>query len=107
MQFKSLAVPALSRLQPTCMKPKQDVKAEDAYIDVQFEGEDDSYNPLTFSKAKKWTVVFVIAQGSFCVTCCSSLVTVTYDAIMERFAASRLVVTLGLTLFVAYVGTIE
>lgn len=86
------------------MKSKQDVTTDEAYKDVQFD-EDDSFNPLTgFSKTRKWTIVLVIAQGSFCVTCCSSLVTVTYEAIMERFSASRLVVTLGLTLFVAGLG---
>jgi len=101
------------------MPSKEKVEAQQDYIDVQFDGEDDLFNPLHFSKGKKWAIVIIISNGSFCATFCSSVcsrwkespelnslpmyqvVTACYAQMEERFSSSRLVVTLGLSLFVA------
>lgn len=43
---------------------------------VLLSDEYDPANPLHFSNLKKWSIVIVIANGAFCVTCCACLITV-------------------------------
>ncbi|EOO01803.1 putative fluconazole resistance protein 1 protein [Phaeoacremonium minimum UCRPA7] len=49
---------------------------------------------------RKWLIVFVTSFGSFCVTCASSIYTSTYTQMDAEFGNSRIVATLGLSLFV-------
>ncbi|KAK2740230.1 hypothetical protein FQN55_008956 [Onygenales sp. PD_40] len=87
-------------------EPEEEVKAEEVpsgpemeYI-VRWEGPDDPGNPRNMSAGRKWLAVFVLAIGSVCVTCASSLYTMTYDQIMREFDCSRIVATLGLSFFI-------
>ncbi|KAK2807334.1 hypothetical protein FQN50_005489 [Emmonsiellopsis sp. PD_5] len=87
-------------------EPEEEVKAEEVpsgpemeYI-VRWEGPDDPGNPRNMSVGRKWLAVFVLAIGSICVTCASSLYTMTYDQIMREFDCSRIVATLGLSFFI-------
>ncbi|KKZ68044.1 hypothetical protein EMCG_06254 [[Emmonsia] crescens] len=91
-------------------EPEEEQRAEEAstrpgteYI-VRWDGPDDPGNPRNRSLARKWVIVLVMAVGSVCVTCASSLYTMTYAQIMEEFHCSRIVATLGLSLFIFGLG---
>ena len=71
---------------------------------VRFDGDSDPLNPRSFSKFRKWMIVIIVSAGSTCVTCASSMYTLTYGQITEEFGISRLVATLGLSLFVIGLG---
>ena len=73
-------------------------------FEVGWDGEEDSMNPRNLSTARKWAVVMTLAFGSLCVTCTSSLYTTTYDQMDAEFGNSRIVATLGLSLFVFGLG---
>jgi uncharacterized membrane protein YjjB (DUF3815 family) len=45
---------------------------------VGWDGADDPMNPKNMATARKWMVVVTLAFGSLCVTCTSSLYTITY-----------------------------
>ncbi|KAI9887701.1 MAG: hypothetical protein M1823_000450 [Watsoniomyces obsoletus] len=72
--------------------------------ECKWDGDDDPKNPFAMSTARKWTVVAIISAGSLCVTCASSVYTATYDQLTREFECSRLVATLGLSLFVMGLG---
>ncbi|OAT00438.1 MFS multidrug transporter, variant 2 [Blastomyces dermatitidis ER-3] len=91
-------------------EPEEDEKAEEVsaapgmeYI-VKWDGPTDPSNPRNMRLGRKWVVVLVLAVGSVCVTCTSSLYTMTYAQIMEEFNCSRIVATLGLSLFIFGLG---
>jgi len=71
--------------------------------EVQWD-KDDPRNPRCFSKGRKWMIVLIVSAGSTCVTCTSSMYTSTYGQITEEFHISRVVATLGLSLFVMGLG---
>lgn len=71
---------------------------------VSWDGDDDPMNPKNKKTAIKWGIVIILALGSFCVTCTSSLYTTTYDGMSQDFGSSRLVNTLGLATFVYGLG---
>ena len=73
-------------------------------FEVSFSGNADPLNPRSFSKIRKWTIVLIVSSGSTCVTCASSMYTLTYSQITEEFHVSRVVATLGLSLFVMGLG---
>jgi multidrug resistance protein len=81
-----------------------DVSREDRKYTVRWDGEDDPMNPRNMSRARKWLITFTMALCSMCVTCTSSLYTTTYSQIDEEFGSSRIVATLGLSLFVFGLG---
>ncbi|OOF90786.1 hypothetical protein ASPCADRAFT_58544 [Aspergillus carbonarius ITEM 5010] len=62
--------------------------------------EDDPINPRNFNTLRRWLIVIICSSGSLCVTCTSSMYTVTYDQITKEFNCSRLVATLGLSFFI-------
>ncbi|RAH55616.1 MFS transporter [Aspergillus piperis CBS 112811] len=62
--------------------------------------DNDPMNPRNFNTVRRWLIVIICSAGSLCVTCTSSMYTVTYDQIMEEFGCSREVATLGLSLFI-------
>ena len=52
--------------------------SEKSFMVTGFDGPDDPMNPKNMSVARKWLIVMTIALGSLCVTCTSSLYTITY-----------------------------
>ncbi|PYH90657.1 MFS general substrate transporter [Aspergillus ellipticus CBS 707.79] len=62
--------------------------------------DNDPENPRNFNTIRRWLIVVICSTGSLCVTCTSSMYTVTYDQIMVEFNCSRLVATLGLSFFI-------
>ncbi len=82
---------------------EQETDPEKEY-EVQWDGDDDPLNPRSFSKGRKWLIVSIVSAGSTCVTCTSSMYTSTYSQITEEFHISRIVATLGLSLFVIGLG---
>ncbi|KIW32676.1 uncharacterized protein PV07_04205 [Cladophialophora immunda] len=66
---------------------------------VDWDGDKDPLDPRTFSTARKWFYVAVVAVGSLLVTCTSSLYTLTYDQLIARFGCSLEVCNLGLSLY--------
>lgn len=73
-------------------------------FEVQWDGEHDPMNPRCMSKGRKWIIVLIVSAGSTCVTCTSSMYTLTYDQLTTEFHVSRVVATLGLSLFVMGLG---
>ena len=73
-------------------------------FEVRFDGDSDPMNPRSFSKFRKWVIVIIVSAGSTCVTCASSMYTLTYAQITAEFQISRIVATLGLSLFVVGLG---
>ncbi|KAH7018685.1 major facilitator superfamily domain-containing protein [Macrophomina phaseolina] len=61
-------------------------------------------NPRLMSTARRWLIVVIVSASSLCVTCASSIYTSTYGQLTSEFHSSRIVATLGLSLFVAGLG---
>ncbi|KAL2846722.1 major facilitator superfamily domain-containing protein [Aspergillus pseudodeflectus] len=66
--------------------------------------DNDAMNPRSFGTTKKWIITSILSIGSLCVTCTSSMYTVTYDQLTEEFGCSRLIATLGLSFFIWGLG---
>ncbi|KAJ5815351.1 hypothetical protein N7474_007128 [Penicillium riverlandense] len=66
--------------------------------------ENDPMNPRNMAKARKWLIVIIVAMGSLCVTCTSSMYTTTYNQLMKEFNCSQEVATLGLSFFIWGLG---
>ncbi|OWO99132.1 hypothetical protein B2J93_1930 [Marssonina coronariae] len=74
-------------------------------FDVWWQGGDsDPLNPRSLSLARKWSVVLIVSASSLCVTCTSSIYTSTYGQITKEFRVSRIVATIGLSLFIIGLG---
>lgn len=70
-------------------------------FEVGFEGGNaDPWCPRSMRPARKWAIVGLTSMGSFCVTCASSIYTSTYTQMNAEFGCSRIVATLGLSMFV-------
>ncbi|EXJ91425.1 hypothetical protein A1O1_04537 [Capronia coronata CBS 617.96] len=80
-----------------------EISAEKAF-EVGWDGPGDPMNPKNMSGGRKWLIVMTLAFGSLCVTCTSSLYTTTYEKMDAEFGNSRIVATLGLSLFVFGLG---
>ena len=77
----------------------------DPAYEVSFDGLSDPINPRgRYSKWQKWLFVLLCSSTSLCVTCASSLYTMTYEQLEDEFGCSEIVATLGLSLFVAGLG---
>ncbi|XPS73247.1 hypothetical protein M3J09_005397 [Ascochyta lentis] len=85
-------------------RAKAGVVTPEPYL-VSFDGDADPENPRSMSNLRRWAIVLICSASSLCVTCTSSLYTSTYSQIEPEFGSSRLVCTLGLSLFVAGLGT--
>lgn len=83
---------------------KDSEKGQERQFEVRFDGDSDPMNPRSFSKTRKWVIVAIVSAGSTCVTCASSMYTLTYGQITTEFHISRVVATLGLSLFVVGLG---
>ncbi|KAL4778981.1 major facilitator superfamily domain-containing protein [Aspergillus varians] len=66
--------------------------------------ENDPMNPRNFNTGRRWVIVIICSMGSLCVTCTSSMYTMTYEQTMEKFNCSRLIATLGLSFFIWGLG---
>ncbi|KAL3443846.1 major facilitator superfamily domain-containing protein [Aspergillus insuetus] len=66
--------------------------------------DNDQMNPRSFPTLRKWVITSILSMGSLCVTCTSSMYTVTYDQLTEEFGCSRLIATLGLSFFIWGLG---
>ncbi|KAJ9318965.1 hypothetical protein DTO271D3_553 [Paecilomyces variotii] len=66
--------------------------------------ENDPANPRNMNKLRRWLIVVICSTGSVCVTCTSSMYTMTYEQIMREFHCSREVATLGLSFFIFGLG---
>lgn len=73
-------------------------------FEVRWDGDDDPMDPRCMSRTRKWIIVIIVSAGSTCVTCTSSMYTSTYEQITTEFHISRVVATLGLSLFVMGLG---
>jgi multidrug resistance protein len=73
-------------------------------LTVTWDGDSDPMNPRSMSKLRKWIILLVVSSCSLCVTCTSSLYTSTYKQLQQEFNTSRIVCTLGLSLYVAGLG---
>lgn len=69
-------------------------------FEVGFDGVDDPWSPRSMNVARKWIIVTLTSVGSFCVTCASSIYASTYTQMDAEFHVSRIVATLGLSMFV-------
>ncbi|KAI9844146.1 MAG: hypothetical protein M1837_005746 [Sclerophora amabilis] len=76
----------------------------DGSLECKWDGDDDPMNPRNLGLVRKWLIVIIVSTSSLCVTCTSSLYTSTYEQIMPEFGCSRIVATLGLSLFVVGLG---
>ncbi|KAJ9104070.1 hypothetical protein QFC20_004647 [Naganishia adeliensis] len=72
--------------------------------EVDFDGPDDPFNPLTQPIWRKWVSVFTVASGAICVTCASSMASSTYAGIEDSFGISNEVAILTVSLFVMGLG---
>ncbi|KAK4055240.1 hypothetical protein OIV83_000521 [Microbotryomycetes sp. JL201] len=67
-------------------------------------GGNDKTSPLNMPPFRKWLAVFLVSTGAFCVTCCSSMVALSYPGTRQEFGLSEEVVTLGLSLYIFGLG---
>ena len=72
--------------------------------EVKFDGPTDPMNPRSRPKARKWLVNLILSSGSLCATCTASAYTFTYGQIGPEFGVSRIVWTLGLSLYIMGLG---
>lgn len=68
-------------------------------------GDQDPMNPRRFSSMRKWLVVWINSFSALCVTVASSIYITTQDQMNAEFGNSRIVGTLGLSLFVFGLAT--
>lgn len=93
-----------SRWELTKGKAEDDDHVAGTVSEVSWDGLDDPMNPKNMSVARKWLVVVILAFGSTCVSCTSSLYTTVYEKMDQDFGSSRIEATLGLSLFVFGLG---
>ncbi|KFY01606.1 hypothetical protein O988_02651, partial [Pseudogymnoascus sp. VKM F-3808] len=67
-------------------------------------GDADPLSPRSRSGFQKWTIVLINSVAAGSVTCVSSIYTATYEQILPEFHTSRIVATVGLSLFIFGLG---
>ncbi|RDW88435.1 hypothetical protein BP6252_00467 [Coleophoma cylindrospora] len=80
------------------------VEGYDPQFEISFSGEEDPDSPWSMSTARKWLIMSIIFMTSLCVACMSSLYSATYAQIEAEFSTSKIVATLGLSVFVFGLG---
>ncbi|THW30071.1 MFS general substrate transporter [Aureobasidium pullulans] len=73
-------------------------------FEVTWDGDEDPMNPRSMAHARKWVIIIILSASSLCVTCASAMYTSTYAQLEKEFHCSRIVATLGLSLFVIGLG---
>ncbi|BFZ64106.1 hypothetical protein YB2330_005245 [Saitoella coloradoensis] len=91
-------------LEPAHPENEKKLHVEDDVTLVEFK-ESDPLNPLNMSPARKWLITIIVSNASLCVTCNSSIYTSTYTGIQDSLHISHIVAIIGLTLFIAGLGT--
>ncbi|OBT66962.1 hypothetical protein VE03_04212 [Pseudogymnoascus sp. 23342-1-I1] len=82
-----------------------EVTPEDDPFIVGWDGGDaDPLSPRSRSNFQKWTIVLINSVAAGSVTCVSSIYTATYEQILPEFHTSRIVATVGLSLFIFGLG---
>ena len=76
----------------------------DTAKEVDWDGPSDPSFPRNFPVWRKWAIVSITSSTALCVTCTSSLYTSTYEQLEKEFNCSRIVATLGLSLFILGLG---
>ena len=99
----STRVPSMDENDPEKTGQEASAAKDEDFI-VSYDGDDDPVNPKNKKNATKWFIVVILALGSFCVTCASSLYTTTYAGMSRDFGSSRIMNTLGLSTFVFGLG---
>ncbi|KAF6819642.1 bicyclomycin resistance [Colletotrichum musicola] len=80
--------------------PPREPEKDDPF-EVGFDGGDsDPMCPRSMGKLRKWVIVSIVSCASFCVTAASSIYTSTYAQMDAEFGNSRIVSTVGLSVFV-------
>ncbi|KAF2151906.1 MFS general substrate transporter [Myriangium duriaei CBS 260.36] len=74
-------------------------------FEVKFDGPTDPMNPRSHRKARKWLINLILCSGSLCTTCTAAVYTQTFAQLEKEFGVSRIVCTLGLSLYVMGLGT--
>ncbi|KAF6813831.1 major facilitator superfamily transporter [Colletotrichum sojae] len=80
--------------------PPREPEKDDPF-EIGFDGGDsDPLCPRSMGKLRKWVIVSIVSCASFCVTAASSIYTSTYAQMDAEFGNSRIVSTIGLSVFV-------
>ncbi|KAG5300800.1 polyamine transporter 1 [Histoplasma ohiense] len=80
------------------------IDKDDEDLEVHWDCPDDPANPRNFPLILRWSMVIIISLCSLCTICTSALYTMTYEQITVEFNCSRLIATLGLSLFILGLG---
>lgn len=72
---------------------------------VLFESLEDPEDVLRLSLTRKWLIVIIVSLSSLCITSISSVWSLASPFIMEEFGISHEVSTLGISLFICFLGT--
>ncbi|PYI28593.1 MFS general substrate transporter [Aspergillus indologenus CBS 114.80] len=73
-------------------------------FEVRWAPEDAPANPHCLAPRRKWAIELLICSTTLCITVTSSLYVSTYHQITEELRCSRIVATLGLSLFIGGLG---
>ncbi|KAF2223684.1 major facilitator superfamily domain-containing protein [Elsinoe ampelina] len=72
--------------------------------EVKFDGPTDPMNPRSRRKAQKWLINLILSCGSLCTTCTAAVYTQSYPQLERELGVSRIVATLGLSLYIMGLG---
>ncbi|KAK3333946.1 major facilitator superfamily domain-containing protein [Cercophora scortea] len=64
------------------------------------DGDNDPLNPRSMPHWRKWVIVIITSFGAFCVTNASASYTATYTQMTLEFHTTKLIATIGLSMFV-------
>lgn len=73
-------------------------------FEVKFDGPTDPMNPRSRKKAHKWFINLILSCGSLCTTCAAAIYTQSYAQLERELDVSRIVATLGLSLYILGLG---
>ncbi|PNS14238.1 hypothetical protein CAC42_6751 [Sphaceloma murrayae] len=73
-------------------------------FEVKFDGPSDPMNPRSRKKAHKWGINLILSCGSLCTTCTAAIYTQSYAQLERELGVSRIVATLGLSLYILGLG---
>ncbi|KAK9467027.1 major facilitator superfamily domain-containing protein [Lipomyces arxii] len=93
----------LERLDDTVGGPES-VECPEKYTVVQWEGPDDSQNPMNMSLFRKWVITMICSFGALNVTCTSIIYASAYEGIAEEFHSTRTKVLTGVTVYLIGIG---
>ncbi|KAL5350758.1 hypothetical protein ACLOAV_004327 [Pseudogymnoascus australis] len=86
------------------IEAEEDAPEDDPFIVGWDGGDADPLSPRSRSNFQKWTIVLINSVAAGSVTCVSSIYTATYEQILPEFHTSRIVATVGLSLFIFGLG---